>query len=514
MKKFLSIILLLISSNLFVHLCYAADYAQKFPTGTPLEVVTPSTGDSDYVRLDNSNQASWTPTSILVPNLNADLLDGISSSSFSQLGAFIDDTELTAEDFGDFTATGLEDGVTIDADSIALGTDTTGNYATSNAEGGNALDLTCTDCIGTTEIEDVYVLNTGDQVDGNLNINNTSATSFIVENDSGTDTLTVDSNNQRVDINLGWTGGSNASLAVHNNRNNPANDIFAVYASSLVTGTGKGSVALNFDAANQGSFTSGAGTAYISTGIVGTGSFTGSYSASSLTGEIIGADLQTSIDASATHTAGTINIFGVKIRSNDDKEGAGTSNNYGVSAVITGGDTAFGIYAKASGATTNYPGYFTDGTDTVIIQSGTNSQIDVSDGTITTSYSATQGTLVPTDYPAFSAAVDPDAKLKFSGTGGGQYEFYDRTAGLIWALDAQTTDAGHLTMSNDSATSTNFYKLITLDNGPTPSINITIWIANNASPNATLTGGQGDICFSTNGNAYRNTDGAQAWSAM
>src|SRR3990167_6210334 len=35
-----------------------------------------------------------------------------------------------------------------------------------------AIDLTCTDCLGTTEIADSYVLNTGDTMTGNLTIGN------------------------------------------------------------------------------------------------------------------------------------------------------------------------------------------------------------------------------------------------------------------------------------------------------------------------------------------------------
>ena len=238
------------------------------------------------------------------------------------------------------------------------------------------------------------------------------------------------------------------------------------------------------------------------------------------TDEAWGGKLIGSYTGTLNDTDNSINTYGLE--ATGTFTGATITNGatltvYGVKTTatgITGVDTAYGIYATASGATTNYPGYFTDGTDTVIIQSGTNSRIDISDGTTTYSIDSNLGLIVPTDKAAFTAAVDNDAQMKFSSTGGGQYEFYDRTAGLIWALDAQTTDAGHLTMSNDSATSTNYYKLMTLDNGPSATINISIWIANNANPNTNLTGGIGDICFSTNGNAYRNTDGATAWSAM
>lgn len=53
-------------------------------------------------------------------------------------GASIDDTELTNEDFGDFTCTGSEDGCTVDANAIALSDDTTGNFVATIAGAGIA----------------------------------------------------------------------------------------------------------------------------------------------------------------------------------------------------------------------------------------------------------------------------------------------------------------------------------------------------------------------------------------
>ncbi|MEM3170282.1 MAG: hypothetical protein QW838_05860 [Candidatus Nitrosotenuis sp.] len=60
--------------------------------------------------------------------------DGATTSSLRSTAGFgltIDDTELTAEDFGDWTCSGGEDGCTIDPNAVALGTDTTGNYVAS-----------------------------------------------------------------------------------------------------------------------------------------------------------------------------------------------------------------------------------------------------------------------------------------------------------------------------------------------------------------------------------------------
>ncbi|MEZ6255400.1 MAG: hypothetical protein R3B92_01315 [Patescibacteria group bacterium] len=70
---------------------------------------------------------------------------------------------------------------TIQPDAVALGTDTTGNYVATIADAGNSTitvvngsaeggavtldvvaDVNCTDCLNATEIEDIYLLNTGD----------------------------------------------------------------------------------------------------------------------------------------------------------------------------------------------------------------------------------------------------------------------------------------------------------------------------------------------------------------
>jgi hypothetical protein len=69
-----------------------------------------------------------------------------------------------------------------------------------------------------------------------------------------------------------------------------------------------------------------------------------------------------------------------------------------------------------------------------------------------------------------------------------------------------------LVIRSDGAISTNFYRLINLDGNATP--NLDIYIANNASPHGTLSGGIGDICFSTNGTAYICTANGTTWKEM
>lgn len=94
--------------------------------------------------------------------------------------------ELANADFGDFTCSAGVCGV--DANAIALGTDTVNNYVATVADAGNStitvsgsgsetaavtldvIDVNCTDCLNATAIEDIYVLNSGDTINGALTV--------------------------------------------------------------------------------------------------------------------------------------------------------------------------------------------------------------------------------------------------------------------------------------------------------------------------------------------------------
>lgn len=101
-------------------------------------------------------------------------------------------TNLTATGALTVTSTGAND-LTLDSGSgtvvISAG-DTLGNGTWSiNSSGvGTSLtanDLSCTDCIGATEISDVYLLNTGDTSTGSYTFNLSTSEAFVVDSDPG-----------------------------------------------------------------------------------------------------------------------------------------------------------------------------------------------------------------------------------------------------------------------------------------------------------------------------------------
>lgn len=104
-----------------------------------------------------ASQCYWASTGIICEGSSANTVETLltftnpttdrtitfpdSTGTVSLLGSSIDDTEMTAEDFGDWTCTGGEDGCTIDANAITLATDTTGNYV-ATITGGQGVNAT------------------------------------------------------------------------------------------------------------------------------------------------------------------------------------------------------------------------------------------------------------------------------------------------------------------------------------------------------------------------------------
>jgi len=122
-RRFLWIVLLLIPC-----LCYADSTLTDLP-----QLGEPSTGDLFYIVHDPDGSASsksipvenfieddaygagWNGEDTTAPSKNA-VYDKI--NSMSDLGTSVDDTEMAAEDFGDFTCDGNEDGCTLNSGSV------------------------------------------------------------------------------------------------------------------------------------------------------------------------------------------------------------------------------------------------------------------------------------------------------------------------------------------------------------------------------------------------------------
>jgi hypothetical protein len=86
------------------------------------------------------------------------------------------------------------------------------------------------------------------------------------------------------------------------------------------------------------------------------------------------------------------------------------------------------------------------------------------------------------------------------------------------ALSVLSTGSGAFVVpiqaENDLAVSTNYYEITELRGGAAPAVAISQWVANNVSPDGILSGSKGDLCQSSNGKIYVNTDGATAWSDL
>lgn len=129
---------------------------------------------------------------------------------------------------GDFGAAGdLESDGTISVNAVALATDTTGNYVATIADAGNSnitvtnsgaenaavtldvVDVTCTNCLGTTEIADSYVLNAGDTMTGSLTIDGSADVNQLLVQGNATQTndILVVEQSDTTDILTGAAGG-------------------------------------------------------------------------------------------------------------------------------------------------------------------------------------------------------------------------------------------------------------------------------------------------------------------
>lgn len=81
-------------------------------------------------------------------------------------------------------------------------------------------------------------------------------------------------------------------------------------------------------------------------------------------------------------------------------------------------------------------------------------------------------------------------------------------------IAANATPQIPLQLQQNTATSTNFYKVPALVGGSGATATIQFWIANNTTPNGVLSGAKGDVCFSTDGNIYVCTTAPTTWKTV
>ena len=143
--------------------------------GDALTVATVAATDPDFI---DSSRIDVTLNTVPAPD----------TITWDVVADSIDAVYLADVDFGDFTCADGSGGCLVDANAVALGTDTTNNYVATIADAGNStvtvansgtetaavtldvIDVNCTDCLGATEIADSYVLNTGDGMTGDLDL--------------------------------------------------------------------------------------------------------------------------------------------------------------------------------------------------------------------------------------------------------------------------------------------------------------------------------------------------------
>ena len=83
-----------------------------------LKAVDAAIDEDIFTYESTTGDFEWHTIAQMLALTTTDSLPEGATNKYNPFSTTIDDTEMTAEDFGDFTATGLEDGVTIDADAV------------------------------------------------------------------------------------------------------------------------------------------------------------------------------------------------------------------------------------------------------------------------------------------------------------------------------------------------------------------------------------------------------------
>jgi hypothetical protein len=92
---------------------------------------------ANYVKADGANQASWTPTNVVVPNLNASLLEGHAAAYFSIAGHTHAHSAITGLDYASAGHTGFQAALTFPLASNLGGTGVANNALSTLTISGN-----------------------------------------------------------------------------------------------------------------------------------------------------------------------------------------------------------------------------------------------------------------------------------------------------------------------------------------------------------------------------------------
>ncbi len=194
------------------------DLGEIATTGDTNSVFTESAADKMLIALGNNWPSSDTADALSANGGNCAANQyplGVDAAGAVESCTADDDTPESG-DFG--AAVDLETTGAVSANAVALATDTTGNFVATVADAGSstiavvgsgsenaavtldAVDLNCTNCIGTTEIVDSYVQNTGDTISGGVLFISTSSGIRIADGSGNSPILTFASPTETWDI--------------------------------------------------------------------------------------------------------------------------------------------------------------------------------------------------------------------------------------------------------------------------------------------------------------------------
>ena len=290
---------------------------------------------ANYVKLDGTNQASWTPTNVVVPLLNASLLEGHSAAYFSISGHTHAHSTITGLDYASAGHTGFQAALTFPIAATLGGTGVANNVAsTLTISGAFATTLTVTNITALTLPTSGYLVPSNS---AGYNISDMTDTRLVRYNSTG---------NHLESATVTCTGGALGSITTLSMSNQLTNTLAIGNAPFVITSTTVCSN-LNADLCDGQHWATNSASQLARLGL--------GEAAPAVTASIL-ALTQADNTASAyginlTHTGTGAGSAGLNIT----KNGVVVGTSYGIRSVVSGGGSLnVGLYATASGGTANY----------------------------------------------------------------------------------------------------------------------------------------------------------------